>query len=114
MGFEHMFYIVYIVMCVLVRNLYVNLYAEAFVVCRDFMPPERALSTNDLDNLVGATRDYADALEDDSLEERRNIRFVSCGDLNGWDSDASYALPSADYRHLAPVAPKSDIFSSHA
>eukprot|EP00889_Picochlorum_renovo_P000619 jgi/Picre1/27649/NNA_000613.t1 len=86
---------------------------EAFVVCREFMPPERALSTNDLDNLVGATRDYADALEDDSLEERRNIRFVSCGDLNGWDSDASYALPSADYRHLAPVAPKSDVFNSH-
>lgn len=36
---------------------------------------------------------------------RQLVPFLACGDLDGWDADKNYSLPSEDYVHLPPVAP---------
>lgn len=84
---------------------------EAFVVCRDFHPSQGLESAYDVRKaLNGETPlEYGDATAwADSQEARQSIPFVACGDLDGFDSDASYALPSNEYVPLnvlqAPIA----------
>jgi tRNA (cytidine32/guanosine34-2'-O)-methyltransferase len=33
------------------------------------------------------------------------VPFLACGDLDGWDADASYDLPAEGYVALPPVQP---------
>jgi tRNA (cytidine32/guanosine34-2'-O)-methyltransferase len=103
---------------------------EAFVVCEDFQPPQGFKAS--LENPLGrGTRIVADPgnkkaktpksrevredgvtiLElgsEDEGDGQEDIRwiapFLACGDLSGFDSDASYALP-ADRKVLDPVQP---------
>lgn len=77
-----------------------NSSVESFIVCRDFKPSEGLESAYDVRRaLNGQTpSEYGDAMQwADSQEARQSIPFVACGDLDGFDSDASYALPSNDY-----------------
>ncbi|QDS72101.1 hypothetical protein FKW77_003486 [Venturia effusa] len=102
---------------------------EAFVVCTDFNPPKGFKAS--LENpLGGGTKLKPDPgmekartkpsrtlradgvteleLGSEDEEDAANIRwiapFLACGDLSGFDSDASYALP-ADRKVLDPVQP---------
>ncbi|KAM5430595.1 tRNA (uridine-2'-O-)-methyltransferase trm7 [Microsporum canis] len=59
---------------------------EAFVVCEGY---------------CGVT---ASATSGTSTSARWIPRFIACGDLSGWDADASYELP-ADHVSLEPVQP---------
>ena len=73
---------------------------ESFVVCRDFHPSTGLESAYDVRRaLNGETPfEYCNAMKwADSQEARQSIPFMACGDLTGFDSDASYALPSNDY-----------------
>lgn len=36
---------------------------------------------------------------------RQLVPFLACGDLDGWDADQNYSLPSEGYVQLPPVAP---------
>lgn len=36
---------------------------------------------------------------------RKLVPFLACGDANGWDADATYALPSQGYQWIPPVQP---------
>ncbi|PYI36589.1 FtsJ-domain-containing protein [Aspergillus indologenus CBS 114.80] len=47
---------------------------------------------------------YKPLAEKFSVENRWIPRFIACGDLSAWDSDASYALPP-DHVSLDPVQP---------
>lgn len=74
---------------------------EAFVVCRDFRPPhvgDGGMTSDTLSRLL-ESKNYDDVVREVDLPEARQaVRFVACGDLRGFDSDASYTLPS-DYEH---------------
>jgi tRNA (cytidine32/guanosine34-2'-O)-methyltransferase len=105
---------------------------EAFVVCEDFQPPKgfKASLENPLgggtkivpdpdtekartlpsrtvreDGVTVLELGSEDEGEDAEAENTRWIApFLACGDLSGFDSDASYALP-ADRKVLDPVQP---------
>jgi tRNA (cytidine32/guanosine34-2'-O)-methyltransferase len=104
---------------------------EAFIVCRDFRPPEgfEASLENPLGrgrNLVVAQREKddvegsrtgvdqsrkvvrEDGVVEMQLEDVTDTRwiapFLACGDLSSWDSDATYQLPK-DRVTLDPVQP---------
>ncbi|KAI0489342.1 hypothetical protein KFK09_029184 [Dendrobium nobile] len=86
---------------------------EAFAVCEDYSPPE-GFNPKDLYRLlekVGSPCGSGDLDCSSAWLEGPNkvyIPFLACGDLNGYDSDRSYPLPtSADgsYRSLDPVQP---------
>lgn len=60
---------------------------EAFIVCRDYAPPDGFepsmysvfdLTYDKIDQLVGINREI--------------VPFLACGDLNGFDSDRTYPL----------------------
>lgn len=36
---------------------------------------------------------------------RQLVPFLACGDLDGWDAEASYDLPAEGYVSLPPVQP---------
>lgn len=84
---------------------------ESFLVCRNFHSVEGLESAHDVRRaLNGETpKEYGDAMRwADSQNARQSIPFVACGDLSGFDSDASYPLPSEEYVPLdvlqAPLA----------
>ncbi|PAV64357.1 hypothetical protein WR25_20489 [Diploscapter pachys] len=102
---------------------------EAFIVCRNYQPPEGYVPTmiNRMTNMKGYDS-YVSSLTDGHL--RGIAKFVACGDLSGWDSDRSYSLdlqaerktlelngvpiPNATfpekyvYRELQPVQPPTE------
>ncbi|KAH7672854.1 tRNA (cytidine(32)/guanosine(34)-2'-O)-methyltransferase protein [Dioscorea alata] len=87
---------------------------EAFAVCENYSPPE-GFNQKDLYHLLEkvGTPCGSDNLDCSSgwLEGANKvyIPFLACGDLNGYDSDRSYPLPSSadgsSYQSLDPVQP---------
>jgi tRNA (cytidine32/guanosine34-2'-O)-methyltransferase len=73
---------------------------ESFVVCRGYSPPEGFVPTFS-GPMAGEVLERAEILAMDP-PLRAVVPFVACGDLTGWDSDASYATVD---RPLDPVAP---------
>jgi tRNA (cytidine32/guanosine34-2'-O)-methyltransferase len=82
---------------------------EAFVVCRQFLPPPtfRAEQLSALlDTAHGSTPECADA-----FATRVAVPFLACGDLKGWDSDMTYDLEEEEEgsgraaRLLEPLQP---------
>ena len=54
----------------------------------------------------------AEVLKEVELPEARQaVRFVACGDLQGFDSDASYTLPSDYQRREVLQSPVHGLFS---
>lgn len=72
-------------------------------MCRRFDPPEGFVPSRLQEILSSSDASYL--REEDSVEMRRLIPFQACGDLQGWDADATYALPSESYELLPPVQP---------
>ncbi|XP_042411186.1 putative tRNA (cytidine(32)/guanosine(34)-2'-O)-methyltransferase isoform X2 [Zingiber officinale] len=87
---------------------------EAFAVCENYSPPQ-GFNERDLYHLLEkvGTPSGVDNLDCRSgwLEgpNKVYIPFLACGDLNGYDSDRSYPLPSSSegglYKSLDPVQP---------
>ncbi|XP_074567634.1 uncharacterized protein LOC141824274 [Curcuma longa] len=87
---------------------------EAFAVCENYSPPQ-GFNERDLYHLlekVGTpSGDYDLDCRSGWLEgpNKVYIPFLACGDLNGYDSDRSYPLPSSSeggsYKSLDPVQP---------
>lgn len=104
---------------------------EAFVVCRDFQPPEGVREmmlgigdgvSSDLDEqetkrymrddgieVLELGDDDLEAGEDREYEDKKKANrwiapFLACGDLDAPDADATYRLPEG-YRHLDPIQP---------
>ncbi|XP_042415927.1 putative tRNA (cytidine(32)/guanosine(34)-2'-O)-methyltransferase isoform X2 [Zingiber officinale] len=87
---------------------------EAFAVCENYSPPQ-GFNERDLYHLLEkvGTPSGVDDLDCRSgwLEgpNKIYIPFLACGDLNGYDSDRSYPLPSSSegrlYKSLDPVQP---------
>ena len=87
---------------------------EAFVVCRDFRPPSVAAGGMDSDALsrLLESKEYEAMLKEVELPEARQaVRFIACGDLQGFDSDASYTLPSDYERRDVLQSPVHGLFS---
>lgn len=87
---------------------------EAFVVCQDFRPPSMGgLSADALSRLL-ESKEYDDLLREvDMPEARMSVPFVACGDLRGFDADASYKLaddPNYEKRDVL-VSPVAGMFS---
>lgn len=75
---------------------------EAFVVCRGFKTP-RDFEPQSLQRVLQSVdASYPEA--QDTAAMRRLVPFLACGDLGGWDADASYELPDS-YQPLGPVQP---------
>ena len=78
---------------------------EAFIVCRDYTPPDDYIPTmaNPLLDL-----DYSPQNPFHGAN-RCIVPFMACGDLAGFDSDRTYSLPGDDqYVSLDPVQPPID------
>lgn len=71
---------------------------EAFVVCRDYQPPQGWIPELKLNQ---STQEFFETLNKDELLPKK-AKFVACGDLNEPDSDATYTL-DAQRITLAPV-----------
>jgi len=82
-----------------------NASIEAFVVCQDYRPPQGYVPTMLHSRSLSVTQPG----EDSALTgiNRVVIPFVSCGDLNGFDSDQTYALTRdhAPLEAILPIAP---------
>ena len=77
---------------------------ESFVVCQDYSPPE-GLNPSTIQQLL-EVGDYDSIVTGNvSQEIKQSVPFLACGDLRGWDYDASYALPCPDYKTLDAVQP---------
>jgi len=77
--------------------------AESFVVCTGFALPGGFRPSVLREILQKAEAGYPEA--QNTPELRRLVPFLACGDLGGWDADASYALPDEGYSPLPPVQP---------
>eukprot|EP00967_Tisochrysis_lutea_P002208 scaffold2776_cov36-Tisochrysis_lutea.AAC.3 len=66
-----------------------NSSVEAFVVCRNFSPPEGL----DLEAIAGLSTWHYPSEELKNSLSRITVPFVACGDLSGYDADANYPLP---------------------
>lgn len=82
-----------------------NSSVEAFVVCRQFSPPDEFQPELLSSLLSGATQQYDS--ERFSLKERRFVSFLACGDLHGWDADQSYDLEEG-HEILKPTQPPTE------
>jgi tRNA (cytidine32/guanosine34-2'-O)-methyltransferase len=71
-----------------------NSSVESFIVCREYSPPDGFLPSMLRDHVarIKAHNDIHNNGGEDSVEVRRMVPFVACGDLNGWDADKSYSL----------------------
>lgn len=85
---------------------------EAFIVCLGYRPRpdwnpklELNMSTEEFFEHAGIGKSYIqEEMELPELEERAIAKFISCGDLNDGDSDATYTLNSTEEkRNLQPV-----------
>jgi tRNA (cytidine32/guanosine34-2'-O)-methyltransferase len=77
---------------------------ESFVVCQNYSPPE-GLNPSTIQQLLEVGDYLSVVTQEMSQEIRQSVPFLACGDLRGWDSDASYALPCPDYKTLNAVQP---------
>ncbi|PRW59215.1 tRNA (cytidine(32) guanosine(34)-2 -O)-methyltransferase [Chlorella sorokiniana] len=77
---------------------------EAFVVCRRYAPPPGFQPAQLRALLESAAAAYGPDTQHSPLM-RQLVPFLACGDLDGWDADQNYSLPSENYVHLPPVAP---------
>jgi tRNA (cytidine32/guanosine34-2'-O)-methyltransferase len=71
-----------------------NSSVESFIVCRKYSPPYGFVPSMLRDHVarIKAHNDIHNNVGGDSLEVRRMVPFVACGDLHGWDADKSYSL----------------------
>lgn len=74
-----------------------NSSVESFIVCREYSPPHGFAPSMLRDHVArikahDAMHTTNDNGGGDSVEVRRMIPFIACGDLNGWDADKSYSL----------------------
>jgi len=76
---------------------------EAFVVCRLYSPQSDFKPSALQELLRSIEAGYPEAQS--TAELRKLVPFIACGDLGGWDADASYELPDASegYTPLPPV-----------
>lgn len=73
---------------------------EAFVVCRDYSPPEGYIPT-----MLNPMLDQSYSQDNQLLGVNRVIvPFLACGDLSGFDSDMTYPMPEGAV-HLDPLQP---------
>ncbi|KAF9144170.1 putative tRNA (cytidine(32)/guanosine(34)-2'-O)-methyltransferase [Linnemannia schmuckeri] len=74
---------------------------EAFIVCQDYTPPKDYVP-----NMGNPLLDLAPT-DAQGNSNRTIVPFIACGDLSGFDSDMTYALPDSgnneDYKVLDPV-----------
>lgn len=71
---------------------------EAFAVCRGYSPPDGYIPTMFNTLMEGECEKYLKDFENESfLTNRKIIPFMACGDLSGFDSDATYPLDSSEY-----------------
>ena len=90
-----------------------NASIEAFAVCRGYAPPPGFVPGALQALLDGRVRDVAAAEAAEvaggagAACEALVVPFLACGDLCGYDADASYPLPatSADGRAYVPLPP---------
>uniref|UniRef100_A0A8V0X3S8 Putative tRNA (cytidine(32)/guanosine(34)-2'-O)-methyltransferase n=1 Tax=Gallus gallus TaxID=9031 RepID=A0A8V0X3S8_CHICK len=78
---------------------------EAFVVCRNYSPPQGYVPT--MDNPL-LDPDGVLALSELSGPSRLIVPFVACGDLSAYDPDRTYPLqlsPEQPYRYVPPPTP---------
>lgn len=89
---------------------------EAFVVCQDYSPPKDYIPTMTPILISGKNKIDTQHLHGTN---RYTLKFVACGDLSGFDSDANYPLQlknqkdfsdeekneTTPYQHRNPVAP---------
>eukprot|EP00727_Mastigamoeba_balamuthi_P012007 m51a1_g7429 putative trna (cytidine guanosine -2 -o)-methyltransferase-like (298) ;mRNA; f:39613-40883 len=75
-----------------------NTSIEAFVVCRDYQPPEGYVPTMITPSTTGQYPPMPGV--DASI-----VPFVACGDLSGFDSDQTYAMPKKQFHNVEPVQP---------
>lgn len=84
---------------------------EAFIVCMGYKPkegwtPKLELnkSTEEFFEGAGIGKSYIQNGMEVPVDERAIAKFISCGDLNEGDSDATYTLNSTqEKRNLSPV-----------
>ncbi|CAD7700605.1 unnamed protein product [Ostreobium quekettii] len=75
---------------------------EAFVVCEGYTPPPGFHPSLLRGLLTGSTLNIP--MEEQSIENRRLVPFLACGDLSGWDADQNYDLDEGA-EILDPVQP---------
>ncbi|XP_063050056.1 putative tRNA (cytidine(32)/guanosine(34)-2'-O)-methyltransferase [Engraulis encrasicolus] len=78
---------------------------EAFVVCRNYSPPEGYIP-----NMSNPLLDHSYDVDFNQLEgpNRIIVPFLACGDLSGFDSDRTYPLQldsSKEYTYTPPTQP---------
>ena len=78
---------------------------EAFAVCRGYAPPEGYLPTMFSTLMEGECEKYFVELDNkDYMVNRKIIPFMACGDLSGFDSDATYPLSATEnYQYHEPT-----------
>ncbi|KAL4859909.1 putative tRNA (cytidine(32)/guanosine(34)-2'-O)-methyltransferase [Chlorella vulgaris] len=77
---------------------------EAFVVCRRYAPPPGFEPAQLRALLHSSWKSFGPEAQHSALM-RQLVPFLACGDLDGWDADASYDLPAEGYISLPPVQP---------
>ncbi|KAF9579479.1 putative tRNA (cytidine(32)/guanosine(34)-2'-O)-methyltransferase [Lunasporangiospora selenospora] len=72
---------------------------EAFIVCQDYTPPKDYVPN------MGTPLLDLPPMDEQGRSNRTIVPFIACGDLCGFDSDMTYALPVAGegYKLLKPV-----------
>ncbi|KAH0628887.1 hypothetical protein JD844_010507 [Phrynosoma platyrhinos] len=78
---------------------------EAFVVCRNYSPPEGYVP-----NMSNPLLDHCYDMDFNQLEgpNRVIVPFLACGDLSAYDSDRTYPLqldPEKEYTYTTPTQP---------
>lgn len=78
---------------------------EAFVVCRNYSPPEGYVP-----NMSNPLLDHCYDVDFNQLEgpNRVIVPFLACGDLSAYDSDRTYPLqldPEKKYTYIPPTQP---------
>lgn len=93
-----------------------NSSVEAYVVCRNFSPPDDLDTQHLWDELESVAFTHAHAATSGKAGESEwasaLVPFVSCGDLSGLDSDMSYSLATDTADELTQYAPGRDDVST--
>lgn len=78
---------------------------ESFAVCRSYAPPKGYLPTMFNTLMEGECEKYFEELDnEDYAVNRKIIPFMACGDLSGFDSDATYPLSATEnYKYHEPT-----------
>lgn len=78
---------------------------ESFVVCQNYTPPPGFNPSHLRSLLAGSCEEYS--LKGETLETRKLVPFLACGDLSGWDADKNYDLEEGK-EILDPVQPPTE------